>query len=239
MDLFLIYKKMLGHFGPQDWWPIFDVKSGKCEYRGCENYSDRDRFEVCVGAILTQNTAWKNAERALANLSAAGCLSPRKVCLARNLAKLIKPAGYYNQKAKKLKIFAKYWLDKSLLRLASGTPFKKGRKQNLPLCKRGMRGDFLENRAELLFLWGIGPETADSMLLYAFNRPVFVIDAYTKRLCKYYGIEFKTYDEYRKFFESRLPRSAKLYNEFHALIVAWGKMHGGKQNRAAAAKIIN
>lgn len=103
-----------------------------------------------------------------------------------------------------------------------------------------------EMRNEILSLWGIGPETADSMLLYAFNKPIFVIDAYTKRLCKECGVKFKTYDEYREFFESQLPKSArfagasarqaKLFNEYHALIVAWGKLHS--KDKKSAIKII-
>ena len=80
-----------------------------------------------------------------------------------------------------------------------------------------------KTRKELLNIWGIGPETADSILLYAGNKPIFVIDAYTRRLCKKYGVEFKTYDQYREYFEKRLPRSARLFNEFHALIVREGK----------------
>mgnify|MGYP001575669351 CR=1 FL=1 len=210
-----IYKKLYKHFGPQGWWPIFDKKTGRCEYRERKNLSNAHKFEICLGAILTQNTAWKNVERALRNLASAGCLSPQKIIRSRNLAMLIKPAGYYNQKARKLKIFAKFWLDLTVGHSAS------------------------YSREKLLSLWGIGPETADSILLYAAKRPVFVIDAYTKRLCGLFGIKFAKYDDYRVFFESRLPRSAKLYNEFHALIVAWGKMYGDKKRRGEAIKIIS
>lgn len=204
-----IYRKLYKHFGPQGWWPIFDKKTGRCEYRGGRNLSGRDKFEICVGAILTQNTAWKNVERALNNLTAANCLSPEKIVRARNLAALIRPAGYYNQKAKKLRLFGRAFIVENL-----------------------------RNREKLLGLWGIGPETTDSILLYAFGEPVFVIDVYTKRLCEVLGVKFKTYDEYRHFFESQLPRGSKLYNEFHALIVAWGKMHGDKKTRAASIKLI-
>ncbi len=229
MDVKKIYKKLLAHFGPQGWWPIFDRKLGKCVYGHCKS----DSFEICVGAILTQNTAWKNVEKALANLhqvchperpracrggvegSQVG-LTPQFIFSCKNLEKLIQPAGYYNQKAKKLRIFSEWWLKKPQIIMTRPCHY------NL--------------RRELLNIWGIGPETADSMLLYAFNKPVFVIDAYTKRLCKEFDTEFKTYDEYRNFFESQLPKSVKLFNEYHALIVAWGKLHA--KDKILAAKII-
>jgi endonuclease-3 related protein len=233
MNVKKIYKKLLTHFGPQGWWPVFDKKENKCIYGHCKPSA----FEVCVGATLTQNTTWKNVEKALANLSLRGArrrgnLSPQFILSYKNLEKLIQPAGYYNQKAKKLRIFAKWWI-----KIHPNPPFKKERvkKYTSPFEKGGLRG-ILSARQELLSLWGIGPETADSILLYAFNKPIFVIDAYTKRLCKESTIEFKTYDEYRHFFESQLPRSAKLFNEYHALIVAWGKIYS--KDKDAAIKII-
>jgi len=226
MNPLKIYKKLYKHFGPQGWWPIFDTKTGQCEYRGGGNLSDLDKFEICVGAILTQNTAWKNVERALANLAAAGCLSPEKICRARNLAKLIKPAGYYNQKAKKIKIFAKFFtVGDTISNKLVGDSISYSQTEIL--------------RKKLLSLWGIGPETADSMLLYAFHRPIFVVDAYTRRLCEVLGMKRKDYEGYRIFFESQLPRSSKIYNEFHALVVAWGKMYSNKKTREAAIKIIS
>lgn len=156
-----------------------------------------------VGAILTQGTAWGNVEKALANLRAPGALRPEAIVRmsTQRLERLIQPAGYFRQKAKKLKIFSRW------------------------MGRKGGGGWSTERlRRELLALWGIGPETADSILLYAFNRPVFVVDAYTKRLCATHGVKFKTYDEYRHFFEKRVD--PKLFNEYHALIVAWGKKHG-------------
>ncbi|PIR66925.1 MAG: endonuclease [Parcubacteria group bacterium CG10_big_fil_rev_8_21_14_0_10_36_14] len=205
MNIKKVYKKLYGYFGSQGWWPIFDIKIGECKYNCSENIKQNNKFEICIGAILTQNTAWKNVEKALANLSPE--ISPEKILTHKKLEKVIQPAGYYNQKAKKLRIFSKWWLQN-----------KKA------------------TREELLGLWGIGPETADSMLLYAFNQPIFVIDTYTKRLCKELGVEFKEYDEYRKFFESQLPPDPKLFNEYHALIVAWGKLY--TKDKEKVVKII-
>src|SRR3972149_12314300 len=144
-----IYKKLFTAFGPQRWWP------------------GDTPFEVIVGAILTQNTAWKNVEKAIHNLKKAKVLQSKKMhdLSERELAKLIRPAGYFNIKAKRLKYFLNYLFDNyggSLNRM-----FKK-------------RTDAL--RRELLQVNGIGPETADSILLYAGNHPVFVVDAYTKRI---------------------------------------------------------
>lgn len=207
MDAFKIYKKLYKHFGPQHWWPT--SQSAKHKTRSMK------QFEICVGAILTQNTAWKNVEKAISNLCAAKSISPEIILEMRKarLASLIRPAGYYNQKAKKLKIFVKWFLEN-------------GRnKHKSP-----------DLREDLLNLWGVGPETADSMALYAFGHPTFVVDAYTKRMCSVLGQDFVNYDECKKYFEDNLPRSSKLYNEYHALIVAWGKMIS--KNPALARKIL-
>lgn len=207
MDALRIYKKLYRHFGPQHWWPTTDgTKRGTWSIK---------RFEICVGAILTQNTAWKNVEKAIGNLQAAKAINPEIILEMKKskLASLIRPAGYYNQKAKKLKIFSKWFLDNGKKTL--GLP---------------------ELRAELLNIWGVGPETADSIALYAYNAPAFVVDAYTKRMCSVLGREFTGYDECKIYFEDNLPRSPKLYNEYHALIVAWGKMFS--KNQALARKIL-
>ncbi|MFC1612471.1 endonuclease III domain-containing protein [Patescibacteria group bacterium] len=223
MEVQKVYKCLLAKFGPQGWWPIFDITTKKCKYRTIGfPKADSHKFEICVGAILTQNTAWKNVEKALTNLcnsplckrGARGDfqgLTPKLILNSKNLEQLIQPAGYYNQKAKKLRIFSEWWQKSNPTKI----------KRPLNFCRIGLR-------EELLSLWGIGPETADSMLLYAFNQPIFVIDTYTKRLCKELGIEFREYDEYREFFESQLPQDPKLFNEYHALIVAWGKAQSSK-----------
>ena len=210
------YRALLGAWGPQNWWPA------------------ESPFEVIVGAFLTQNTAWGNVERALANLRRARCLSVagiRRVPLAR-LERLLRPAGYFRQKAQRLKGFVA-WLDArydgSLAQMfARPTP---------------------ELRAQLLALKGVGPETADSILLYAGGHPVFVVDAYTRRILERHRIlPFNApYDEIRRTFERALesasePRTlgaqprhpvsrmssaefspvARRYNQMHALLVAVG-----------------
>jgi len=189
------YRRLYAHFGPQHWWP------------------GETPFEIAVGAILTQNTAWVNVEKAIANLRRAGALSFRgmKRLAERRLAGLIRPSGYYNQKARKLRAFLK-WLEAR--GGASGS------------VKRALAGPLGEVRGSLLDVHGIGPETADSILLYAAGRPVFVIDAYTRRVLARHGMPSALtadYDELRALFESRLPRSVPLYNEFHALFVRVGK----------------
>lgn len=210
MDVLNIYRGLYRYFGSQNWWPT--TQSTKHSTRSMK------RFEICVGAILTQNTAWKNVEKAISNLHGMGVVDPGAISRMRKekLAVLIRPAGYYNQKAKKLKIFAKWFLR-----------FGQDKKYKLP-----------ELRRELLNLWGVGPETADSIALYGYGLPTFVVDAYTKRLCALFGLNFINYDECKKYFEENLPRSSKLYNEYHALIVAWGKMFGNKKTSAEARKFI-
>lgn len=189
------YKELIKQHGPQFWWPVFGPKKSA-------------QFEIALGAILTQNTSWTNVEKVIKNLLAAKIMSPQTivVCSLVHLKKLIRPAGYYNQKAKKLRLFSRWLLneyDGKLEKLFA-----------LPLAHA---------RIELLAQWGIGEETADSILLYAGNKPVFVIDTYTKRFLAERNIVFKTYQEYQNYFHTHLPRSAKLYNEFHALLVAQGK----------------
>jgi len=167
-------------------------------------------FEVIVGAILTQSAAWGNVEKAIANLKEVGALSPgklRRLSLSR-LAKLVHPCGYYNAKALKLKSFA-FWLgnryDDDLNRLFA--------------C------DTEELRQQLLSVHGIGQETADSILLYAADKPVFVVDAYTRRIFSRIGLTpaKDSYAGYQAFFMDNLPADAGLFNEYHALLVRLGK----------------
>lgn len=163
-------------------------------------------FEVMVGAILTQGAAWGNVEKAIDGLKAAGALSPGALrrLEATELAGLIYPSGYYNAKAKKLKSLAD-WLEEScgdnLNRLFDG------------------RADSLRRR--LLAIHGIGPETADSILLYAAGKPVFVIDAYTRRILNRLGLkpDEDSYPAYQRLFEDNLPADVPLFNEYHALLV--------------------
>lgn len=163
-----------------------------------------------MGAILTQSTSWKNVERAIANLRDANLLSPpalEKVPLGR-LARLVRPSGYFRQKAKKLKAFLRF------LKREYG-----GSLRRMFLVPTG------ELREKLLRVFGIGPETADSILLYAGNHPIFVVDAYTKRILMRHGwVETKAeYDEIRELVESNFLREAARYNELHALLVQVGK----------------
>lgn len=188
-------------------------------YARLKKYKTRFRdsyFEIAVGAILTQNTAWKNVAIAIANLYKAKALTPRRLLKLSpsKLQKLIRPAGYFRQKTKKLRLFAE-WLIKNYY----------------GEINRLVRSPSSVVRSLLLERWGIGRETADSIILYALNKPIFVIDEYTRRLCRSYGVEFKDYDEYREFFEKAFSKRgyskkklAKIYQEYHGLIVRWGKL---------------
>ncbi len=167
-------------------------------------------FEVMVGAILTQNTSWQNVERAIRSLKKNNLLEPKKLynISTKNLGLFIKSAGYYNIKAKRLKEFLKFYFDawKGSLEEASLFTTKKLRK-------------------DLLSVKGIGQETADSILLYALNRPVFVVDAYTKRIFSKHGLikENAVYDEVQSLFMLNLKKNVKMFNEYHALLVKLGK----------------
>ena len=190
--LFRLYHLMFRALGPQRWWPA------------------RSRFEVLVGAMLTQNTAWANVERAIASLRAAGALPPKTLAaLPRpRLARLIRSAGYYNIKAQRLQNLLRYL--KSRCRLS------------LP---RLFRVPPEALRRELLAVKGVGPETADSILLYAGDIPIFVVDAYTRRVLARHGIvrPNATYEEMQALFMGHLPHDAALFNEYHALLVMVGK----------------
>ena len=167
-------------------------------------------FEVMVGAILTQNTNWINVEKAIGNLKKHKVLTPAKLhsLSIRRLASLIQPAGYYNIKAKRLKNFLDFFFRcyNGSLRKISG-----GGTSNL--------------RKELLAVNGVGPETADSILLYALNRPIFVIDAYTKRILSRHGFikEADDYERMQGLFMQNIKSDARLFNEYHALLVRLGK----------------
>lgn len=197
MDLKKFYNKLYREYGSQGWWPVNNSYHPN-DYSYPQN--EKQLFEICVGAILTQNTSWGNVQKAITNLEKSKMVDAKKVSRtnAEKISLLIKPAGYFNQKAKKLKIFSKFYLE-----LKGRTP----------------------SRQELLEIWGIGPETADSILLYAYNVPEFVVDAYTRRILLREKLIKKntTYDEVKSFFEKNLPKDLKLYQEFHALIVEHAK----------------
>lgn len=201
-----LYDRLLEHFGPQHWWP------GDTPY------------EVLVGAVLTQNTSWKNVEKAIANLRAADVLDPRAMYELdlEELAELIRPAGYYRLKARRLHNVLRLIVERydGSLEAMFQTPL-----------------DTL--REELLSINGIGPETADSILLYAGGLPSFVIDNYTHRILKRHGwIEFEAdYHALKEHFESSLPQDVALYNEYHALLVRLGNQHCRKQPKCSGCPI--
>jgi endonuclease-3 related protein len=188
----VFYDRLYGAFGPQDWWP------------------GDTPFEVAVGAILTQNTNWTNVEKAIANLKKARALRPSALheMPEEELAALIRPAGYFNVKARRLKSFVGF-----LVRNFRGRMADMGREEAHELRKK------------LLSINGVGEETADSILLYALDKPVFVIDAYTKRILSRHGIlsADDTYRRFREIFHSAFDGDARLFNEYHALLVRTGK----------------
>lgn len=196
MDHFLAdaYRRLAAAYGPQHWWPA------------------ETPFEVIVGAVLTQNTSWKNVALAINNLRDARLLEPRALYRVEEtqLQELIRPAGYYRLKATRLRNVLRLIVDEfdaSVERLFA-----------LPID---------ELRTRLLEVNGVGPETADSIVLYAAEKPRFVVDAYTRRVLERHGwLDARaSYDEVQALFESNLPQEATLFNEYHALIVEVGKQH--------------
>jgi endonuclease-3 related protein len=182
-----IYRQLFTHYGPQHWWPA------------------ESPFEVMVGAVLTQNTAWINVERAIDNLRQANLLDSISLSALdqSELADYLRPAGYFNIKAKRLQALTRFLLDHPQLEHI----------------------DTEELRQMLLGVYGIGPETADDILLYAFQRPVFVIDAYTRRMFSRLGLvdEASGYETLRQHFETSLEPDVEMFNEYHALIVQHAK----------------
>ncbi len=199
----VIYKKLLKAYGNQKWWPTTLEGELHPSYHG-NGINEKQRFEIIAGAILTQNTSWKNVEKAIISLNKTKSLGINKIkkISKSKLASLIKPSGYYNQKAERLKIVADF--------------FSKNRNPT---------------REQLLAVKGIGPETADSILLYAFSKPVFVVDAYTKRIFSRIGLcKGKCgYDELQEIFHNNLPKKARMFNEYHALIVELAKQRCSKK----------
>lgn len=188
MNLIDIYEALLQHFGYQYWWPA------------------KTKFEIIIGAILTQQTAWQNVEKAIANLKKSNLLDVASLSSAKRkvVESCIRPSGFYKQKAGRIIGISKYIVDNN----------------------GGDVDNFLKSvsRKELLAINGVGKETADSILLYAANRKIFPIDAYTFRILSRIGItNEKNYDELQKFFHGNLPKNLRVYNEFHALLVKLGK----------------
>lgn len=216
--LLKIYQRLLRHFGHQGWWPT--TPSGQTHPVYHTNGKARgpltakERFEICVGAILTQNTAWKNVEKAIAKLNLHKVKSPQAILNLPQgkLQDLIRSSGFFRQKTSRLKVFSHYLIQRY-----------KGR------WSRFLHRNLPETRRKLLSLTGIGPETADSILLYAGARPVFVMDAYTRRIMlRVYGrklLEASCWDYHgwQSFFHQHLPKKVSLFQDFHAQFVALGK----------------
>lgn len=185
-----VYENLLRELGHRDWWPA------------------ETPFEVIIGAVLTQQTKWKNVERAIRGMKDRGLMEPEPLSKIddEELETLIRGTGFFRQKAKRLKNISTFF------------------KENPQILEKPAP----ELREILLSLNGIGEETADSIVLYAANKPKFVIDAYTKRMCKCMGIE-GDYGKLQSIFENSLPADVPIYKEFHALIVDYGKLFCGKK----------
>lgn len=190
IDIPAVYRKLFAAHGKQHWWPGDSV------------------FEIMAGAVLTQNTAWTNVARAIANLKQAKALSPEAIAGAqpKRLAAWLRPSGYFNIKARRLQAMCRWLIERGGVKKIKKIPTG-------------------ELRPALLAVHGIGPETADDILLYAFQRPVFVIDAYTRRIFTRLGLieGNEHYETLRHRFENALETDAAMFNEYHALIVAHGK----------------
>ena len=203
-----IYKILLKEYGTQGWWPINN------KYKNRNKLEEEEKFEVSVGAILTQNISWNNANKALNELRKNNLLNKEELnnIETNKLALLIKSSGYNNQKAKKIKSLIEFLNKKDEI-----------------------------NRKNLLEIWGIGKETADSILLYAYNNPIFVIDAYTKRIFSRIGIckENIKYDELQEIFHKNLKLDNKIFNEYHALIVEHAKRYCKKNPECEKCPLKN
>ncbi len=218
MVLRKIYDRLLKEYGEQGWWPIISYNGNNSTKTGSINgyhpgeydfpRNDEERFEIICGALLTQNTSWLNVEKALTNLRDVGLLGAKEILEedSEKIKECIKPAGYYNSKAERLKILAEFFI--------------------------GLKGR-VPRRDELLLVKGVGPETCDSILLYAYSISSFVVDTYTRRIIEGLGVVESGlgYDEIKDFFEKNLEEDYKIYQEFHALFVEHAKrFYIGKKN---------
>lgn len=203
-----LYAKLWQAFGPQGWWP------------------GDTPFEVALGAILTQNTNWTNVARVIADLKSDGFLHPKILweMPEAELADRLRPAGYYNLKANRVKNFLVFFSHRYLDSMALMT-----------------QADPRVLRAELLTIKGIGPETADSILLYALDKPTFVVDAYTFRILNRHGlvVEPLSYEELRRVFMDRLPAEVAMFKEYHALLVRLGKEFCRPRPQCAECPLVN
>ncbi len=214
-ELYKIYEKLLKIYGFQGWWPIHDflsIDGRDAAFYHPQDYSypknEEQKFEIICGAILTQNANWQNVAKSVHEIAKLTQFDAAKFLKLDDeiIKNTIKSSGYFNQKTKKLKLITEFFIN-----LKSKTP----------------------TREQLLQIWGIGPETADSILLYAYKQPGFLIDAYTKRVFTDFGFfnENAKYDEMKKFFEDNLEKDYKFFQEFHALIVEHAKNTRIKTNK--------
>lgn len=202
----MVFDLLLARYGPQHWWP------------------GDSPLEIMIGAVLVQNTNWRNAERAIANLREAGMLDPERLLAAHDeeLEELLKPAGYFRVKSRRLRNLLRHLVDRH-----DGS------------IERMFEHSTDALREELLAINGIGPETADSILLYAGGKPTFVVDAYTARVLARHGwIDADAgYHDIQAEFLVSLPRDVAMYNEYHALLVRVGKEHCGKTAKCAGCPL--
>ena len=210
LPLAALAERLFAAYGSQGWWPLLEHRGSNPTLTGRltgyhpGDYSfprtEAQRFEICCGAILTQNTAWPNVEKALQALADQGLLAPREILAVdeERLQQAIRPSGYFRAKTRKLRVFCEFHL-----RLAGRPP----------------------SREELLQVWGVGPETADSILLYAYAQTEMVVDAYTMRVLRHHGYQRRkpSYVAAKAYCERSLPRSLPGYQEFHALMVEHAK----------------
>jgi endonuclease III related protein len=205
ISLKTVFRRLLRLYGPQGWWPLYDPRRGMSRYHHGHRDPQRLFFEVSLGAILTQNVAWSNVEKALSMLSSRGLIDPVALEEAdpATIGESIRSTGYYNQKARKIKNFLQWYRRYGL--------------SPVPLRKKTVE----EIRGELLAINGIGPETADSILLYGLGRRIFVVDAYTLRLFQRLGYftEDAGYHEVQRAFHEGYDGGVDDCKEFHALIV--------------------
>lgn len=230
-SVLIVYQVLLQAYGPQGWWPVRHTLGSlrnACDNRGyhpgCFDIpgNDQQRLEIALGALLTQNTAWTNASTALASLAENGKLSVQELLGAETeqIALAIRSAGYYNQKARAIKEFCRFLNQHPFAVLATKSTS--------------------DVRKLLLQVRGIGPETADCILLYALNRPSFVVDAYTRRIFSHLGIVPETikYDSLQVLFEASLPPDHALFQEYHALLVQHGKQHYSRKPHGKGDAIL-
>jgi endonuclease-3 related protein len=224
-----IFNYLFDSYGPQGWWPLTELheaggtnptKTGSIRgyHPGDYTYPQtrEQQFEIICGALLTQNTSWTQVEKALFNLRNLNALNPEGVLFIdpEVLKEAIKPAGYYNQKAIRLK--------------------------NLVLWFMELKGS-IPAREELLSLKGVGPETADSILLYAFKQPSFVVDSYTRRIVTNIGLvdEKASYSEIKALFEKSIPGDLEIYQEYHALLVEHAKRYYQKKGNYTKCPLLS